>query len=87
MQVRCRDDTVPKTVEYKKALEGRVESMRQSSATSSLHLGFLGVAEDCRMLSTIACSAFLYSTVFGTVSSLHLDFYIHVHAACIHVYM
>ena len=33
-EIRCRDDT---------------ESMQQSSATPSLHLGFLGVAEDCSM--------------------------------------
>ena len=40
----------------------RIESMQQSSTTPSLHLWFLGVAEDC----------LLVSTVFGTVSSLHL---------------
>ena len=43
--------------------------MQQSSATPSLHLWFLGVAEDCCMLSTLR---FLVSTVFGTVSFLHL---------------
>ena len=31
----------------------RSESMQQSSATQSLHLWFLGVAEDCCMLSIL----------------------------------
>ena len=31
----------------------RIESMQQSSATQSLHLWFLGVAEDCCMLSIL----------------------------------
>ena len=31
----------------------RIESMQQSSATPSLHLWFLGVAEDCCMLSIL----------------------------------
>ena len=62
-----------------------VESMQQSSATPSLHLVFLGVAEDCCMLSTIPCSGFLYSvsTVFGTVSSLHLISFLGL-ATCYH---
>ena len=83
-QVRCRDDTVPKIVDtrkhckvglrawhrakncrYKKALQGRIESMQQSSATPSLHLWLRKI---------VACSQpyLLVSTVFGTVSSLHL---------------
>ena len=35
---------------YKKALQGRVESMQQSSATTSLHLGFWGLRK------IVACS-------------------------------
>ena len=44
--------------------------MQQSSATPSLHLWFLEVAEDCCMLS-ILLAVLLVSTVLGTVSSLH----------------
>ena len=40
--------------------------MQQSSATPSLHLWFLGVAEDCCMLSIL-----LFQQFIGTVASLH----------------
>ena len=45
--------------------------MQQSSATQSLHLWFLGVAEDCCMLSLLLAVPSCRPTVFGTVSSLH----------------
>ena len=65
-EVRCRDDTVPKTVyRYKKALQGRVESMQQSSATPKNK----DVGRGLRKI--VACSQ-PYLAVFGTVSSLHL---------------
>ena len=52
---------MPKAVDTGiKALQCRVKSMQQSSATPSLHLLFWGVAEDYYMLSTLPCSAFLY---------------------------
>ena len=50
--------------------------MQQSSVTPSLHVVFLGVGEDCCMLSLLlAVPSCIYS--FGTVSSLHptSDFY------------
>ena len=48
----------------------RIESMQQSSATQSLHLGFW------ELRKIVACSksssqCLLVSTIFGTVSSLH----------------
>ena len=48
-----------------------VESMQQSSATPSLHLGFL---DGGRLLHALnhTLQWLLVSTVFGTVSSLHL---------------
>ena len=49
-ETRCRDDTVPKNCRYKKALQGRVESMQQSSATPSPHLCFSGFRK------IVACS-------------------------------
>ena len=79
-----------KLYRYKRALQGRAESMQQPSATpknqdvgiglqnedccmlqsQSLHLGFLGVVEDCCMLSTLPVVSFcIYS--FSIVSSLH----------------
>ena len=65
----CRDDSVPKTVETRR----HCESMQQSSATPSLHLGFWGLRK------IVACSqstsqCLLVSTVFGTLSSLHSSF-------------
>ena len=40
-EVGCRDDTVPKLL--KQEGSARIESMQQSSATPSLHLGFWGL--------------------------------------------
>ena len=58
--------------------------MQQSSATQSLYMYkscFLGVVEDCCMLSLLS-QCLLVSTVFGIVSSLHptsfLYLYIHL---------
>ena len=50
-----------------------VESMQQSSATPSLHLGFLGCGRLLHALNH-TLQWLLVSTVFGTVSSLHLNF-------------
>ena len=61
---------MPKTVDTRKALRGRFESMQQSSATPKNKYRD-GVVENCCMLSNLPRSAFLVSTVFGKVSSLH----------------
>ena len=68
-EVGCRDDTVPKLLKQE-GTPRRIESMQQSSATPSLHLGFGGLRK------IVACSqsssqCLLVSTVFSTVSSLH----------------
>ena len=57
----------------------RIESMQQSSATPSLHLWFLGVAEDCCMLSILlAVSSCLNSFWHGGIPTSYFifnDFY------------
>ena len=54
-EVRCRDDTVPKTVDTRKHCKVGLRAC--NPLPTSL---FFGVAEDCCMLSTLPCSAFLY---------------------------
>ena len=52
----------------------RIESMQQSSATPSLHLWFLGVAEDCCMLSILLAVPSCFNSFWHgvtSVSSLH----------------
>ena len=75
-EVGCRDDTVPKTVE---STARRIESMQQSSATPSLHLWFLGVAEDCYMLSILltvpSCFNSFWHGVIPTSYFIFNDFY------------
>ena len=60
--------------------------MQQSSATSSLHLWFLGVAEDCCMLSILlAVPSCIYSFWHGVIPTSHFifnDFY-----TCIYMYV
>ena len=75
-EVRCRDDTVPKTVDiYKKALQGRVESMQQSSAIPSLHLCFSGlrkiVACSQPYLAVLSC---IYSFWHGVIPTSYFIF-------------
>ena len=48
----------------------RIESMQQSSATPSLHLGFWGL-QKIVTCSQSSSQYLLVSIVFGTVSSLH----------------
>ena len=63
----------------------RIESMQQSSATPSLHLWFLGVAEDCCMLSILlavpSCFNSFWHGVIPTSYFIFNDFY-----TCIHVW-
>ena len=57
----------------------RIESMQQSSATLSLHLWFLGVAEDCCMLSILlavpSCFNSFWHGVIPTSYFIFNDFY------------
>ena len=57
----------------------RIESMQQSSATQSLHLWFLGVAEDCCMLSILlavpSCFNSFWHGVIPTSYFIFNDFY------------
>ena len=57
----------------------RIESMQQSSATPSLHLWFLGVAEDCCMLSILlavpSCFNSFWHGVIPTSYFVFNDFY------------
>ena len=57
----------------------RIESMQQSSATPSLHLWFLGVAEDCCMLSILlavpSCFSSFWHGVIPTSYFIFNDFY------------
>ena len=57
----------------------RIESMQQSSTTPSLHLWFLGVAEDCCMLSILlavpSCFNSFWHGVIPTSYFIFNDFY------------
>ena len=56
-QVECRDDTVPKTIDTRRHCKVGLRAcnnLPQPLPTS----WFLGVAEDCCMLSTLPCSAY-----------------------------
>ena len=56
--------------------------MQQSSATQSLHLKFLGVAEDCCMLSLLlAVPSCIYSFWHGVIPTSYFifnDFYMYI---------
>ena len=77
-EVGCRDDTVPKLLKQEGTVR-RIESMQQSSATPSLHLWFLGVAEDCCMLSILlavpSCFNSFWHGVIPTSYFIFNDFY------------
>ena len=54
----------------------RIESMQQSSATPSLHLWFLGVAEDCCMLSILLAVPSCFNSFWhGVIPTSYYDFY------------
>ena len=65
-EVGCRDDTVPKLLKQEGTAR-RIESMQQSSTTPSLHLWFLGVAEDCCMLSILLAVPFYFNSFWHGV--------------------
>ena len=75
-----------KNCRYKKALQGRVESMQQSSGTPSLHLGFLGLRK------IVACSqpnlavpSCIYSFWHGVIPTSYFIFTLVVHIEYCHV--
>ena len=68
-EVGCRDDTMPETVEEGTARS--IESMYITIFSNPLPTSwFLGVAEDCCMLSILLAVPSCFNS-FGTVSSLH----------------
>ena len=77
-EVGCRDDTVPKTVETRRHCE-EDRACNNLPATQSLHLWFLGVAEDCCMLSILlavpSCFNSFWHGVIPTSYFIFNDFY------------
>ena len=69
----------------------RIESMQQSSATPSLHLWFLGIAEDCCMLSILlavpSCFNSFWHGVIPTSYVIFSDFYTCIRYKCIYMYI
>ena len=78
-EVRCRDDTVPKTVDTRKHCKVGLRACNNLPRPPPYIFVFGGCGRLLHTLNpTLQC--FLVSTVFGTVSSLHLtsffnDFY------------
>ena len=70
-KVRCRDDTVPKTVDTRKHCKVGLRACNNLPQPPPYIFVFRGCGRLLRALNpTLQC--FLVSTVFGTVSSLHL---------------
>ena len=83
-EVGCRDDTVPKTADMKKTLRGRVRACNNLPQPNPYIL-FLGVAEDCCMLSLFlavpSCICSFWHGVIPTFYFILNNFY-----TCIIVY-
>ena len=74
-EVRCRDDTVPKTVDTRKHCKVGLRACNNFRNPLPTSL-FFGVTEDCCMLSTLPCSAFLYLQFLARCHPyILLDFY------------
>ena len=70
-EVRCRDDTVPKTVDTRKHCKVGLRACNNLPQPPPYIFVFRGCGRLLHALNpTLQC--FLVSTVFGTVSSLHL---------------
>ena len=70
-EVRCRDDTVPKTVDTRKHCKVGLRACNNLPQPPPYIFVFGGCGRLLHALNpTLQC--FLVSTVFGTVSSLHL---------------
>ena len=82
-EIGCRDDTVPKTIENKKALRGGLRACNNLPQPPPYIMVFGGCGKLLHALNPSQC--LLVSIVFGTVSSLHpisfLHLYIYVCAA------
>ena len=78
-EVGCRDDTVPKTVETRRHCEEDWEHATIFRNPLLLHLWFLGVAEDCCMLSILlavpSCFNSFWHGVIPTSYFIFNDFY------------
>ena len=77
-EVRCRDDTVPKTLDTRKHCKVGLRACNNLLRPPP----YIFVFRDCGRLlhalnPTLQC--FLVSTVFGTVSSLHLTSFLHLY--------
>ena len=59
VEIRCRDDTVPKTVDTRSHCKVWLRACNNLPQPPP-YISVFGVAEDCCMLSTIPCSGFLY---------------------------
>ena len=70
-EVRCRDDTVPKTVDTRKHCKVGLRACNNNPQPPPYIFVFRGCGRLLHALNpTLQC--FLVSTVFGTVSPLHL---------------
>ena len=58
-EIRCRDETVPKTVDTRRHCKVWLRA-RNNLPQPPPYISVLGFTEDCCMLSTIPCSGFLY---------------------------
>ena len=73
-EVRCRDDTMPKSIEKRRRFEDDLEHARCCATilhNTSLHFGFWGLRKivECSKINHPQ-SGFFFATVFGTVSFL-----------------
>ena len=76
-EIRCRDDTVPKTVDTRKHCKVGLRACNNLPQPPPYIFVFRGCGRLLHALNpTLQC--FLVSTVFGTVSSLHLTSFLHL---------
>ena len=73
-ELRCRDDTVPKTVDTRSHCKVWLRACNNLPQPPP-YISFLGGCGRLLHALNHTLQWLLVSTVFGTVSSLHLDFY------------
>ena len=82
-EVRCRDDTMPKTVDTRKHCKVGLRACNNLPQPPPYIFVFRGCGRLLHALNpTLQC--FLVSTVFGTVSSLHLTSFLMIFTLVIH---